>query len=76
MDRADYEWRYYIGGNCSFSNRFGGTIAKITHVEQGVYEAILLRDSDPYKPWSLGMYDESNKAEAVIEKVLEEVWEK
>ena len=75
MQKADYQWRYYIGGNCSLSNRFGGSIAKIDHVEQGVYEAILLRESDPYKPWSLGMYDESNKAQEAVHQALEPLWE-
>lgn len=77
MNRIDYEWRYYIGGNCSLSRRkYDGTIAKIDHFEQGKYEAILLRDGDPYKPWSLGIYTDSNKAQEVIEKALEHLWEK
>ena len=79
MERADYEWHYYIGGNCSLQPRKGGrNVAKIIHVEQGKYEALLLRweQWSQAEPWSLGIYNDSNEAQAVIEQTLQPLWEK
>ena len=77
MDRADYEWHYYIGGNCALKRRkYGGAIANIVHIEQGVYEASFFRDGDVYKTWSLGIYQDSNEAQKALEKALQPLWEK
>ena len=78
MDRADYEWRYFIGGDCALTRRKyqGLDLARIKHVEQGVYEAIILRNRDPNKLWSLGIYYDSDEAQEVIEQALEPLWEK
>lgn len=69
----DYEWHYFIGGNCALVRRkYGGSIASIKHIEQGVYEAFILRDHDPYKEISVGVFNDSNEAQAVINQILEE----
>ena len=45
MDRADYEWRYYIGGDCGLKHKkTSKPIGYIFHKEQGVYEAVLVRN--------------------------------
>lgn len=78
MDRADYEWHYYIGGNCALNRRkYGGVpLAIIQHVEQGVYEAYILRGDDLSDPWSVGIVNDSNEAQNLIEQALEHLWEK
>ena len=77
MDKADYEWHYFIGGNCSLRRRkYGGSLAIIQHKEQGVYEAQILRDHDAYKLWSLGVYNDSNEAQEAVEQALQPLWEK
>lgn len=73
MDRLDYEWHYYIGGRCALKRRkYGGVIATIEHIDQGVYEAFILRDHSPYKRWSLGIFTNSDQAQSIIEQVLKE----
>ena len=77
MDRADYEWAYFVGGNCALRFRKGGrSLARIDHIEQGVYEAFLLRwkQWDSADPWSLGIYDNPEKAIEVIEQALQPLW--
>ena len=79
MKRSDYEWAYFIGGNCALRQRKGGrSPARIDHIEQGKYEALLIRWKQwgMEEPWSLGVFDTSEEAEATIEKVLEDIWEK
>ena len=79
MDRADYEWHYFIGGNCMLRLRKGGrSAAKINHIEQGKYEAVVLRWEQwgSAEPWSLGVFDTPEEAEEVIEKTLQPLWEK
>ena len=73
---TDYEWHYFIGGNCSLIRRkYGGAIANIVHVEQGIYEANIFRDGDVNKPWSLGMFTDSKQAQDVINTTLENIHE-
>lgn len=83
MKRSDYEWVNYIGGDCGLRHRKTHTVeARIEHIEQGLYEALLMRRDESSSirwlkdPVSLGVFNSSEEAEAVIEKVLEEVWEK
>lgn len=77
MDKRDYEWHYYIGGNCSLTRRkYGGHLATIEHIEQGVYEAVVYRDQHLGKPISVGVFNDSNEAQEVIHQVLEPLWEK
>lgn len=79
MKRIDYEWAYFIGGNCALRQRKGGrSPARINHIEQGKYEALILRWEKwgMGEPWSLGIFNTPEEAIEVIEKVLEEVWEK
>jgi len=80
--RSDYEWVNYIGGSCGLRHRKMHKVdAKIEHIEQDQYEAVLLRRDDSKQGWllgevSLGVFDTSEEAEATIEKVLEDIWEK
>lgn len=80
--RSDYEWVNYIGGSCGLSNRKTTRVeARIVHIEQGQYEAVILRRDDSNQGWllgevSLGIFDTSEEAEVTIEKVLEDIWEK
>lgn len=77
MERMDYQWHYYIGGNCVLKRRkYGGAIAAIDHAEQGVYEAFILRDHDSYKAISVGVFNDSNEAQNQIETILGDIWEK
>lgn len=81
MRRSDYEWVNYIGGNCGLRHRKTNTIdARIEHIEQGLYEALIIRREGSMRwlkdPVSLGVFNSPEEAEAVIEKVLEDVWEK
>ena len=76
MDKRDYEWHYFIGGDCSLTRRkYGGTLARIHHIEQGIYEARILREHDPSKPWIVGMFTDSDKAQEIIHRALEPLWE-
>jgi hypothetical protein len=78
MDRADYEWANFIGGDCALRPRKGGRfVARINHIEQGKYEAVVLRWEQwgSAEPWSLGVFDTSEEAEAIIEKALQPLWE-
>lgn len=81
--RSDYEWVNYIGGSCGLRQRKdpNRVEARIVHIEQDQYEAVLLRRDDSNQGWllgevSLGVFDTSEEAEATIEKVLEDIWEK
>jgi hypothetical protein len=77
MDKRDYEWHYFIGGDCALIRRkYGGAIARIYQREQGIYEAMILREHNPYKTVPLGVFNDSNEAQEVIHQVLEPVWEK
>ena len=77
MNRADYEWHYFIGGDCALIRRtYGGALARTYQREQGIFEAMILREHNPYKSVSLGIFTDSNEAQAVIEKALENLWEK
>ena len=77
MERMDYEWHYYIGGNCALKRRkYGGAIATIDHAKQGAYEAFILRDHDPYKRLSVGIFNNTDEAQNVIETILGNIWEK
>ena len=83
MRRSDYEWVNYIGGSCGLRHRKTNTTdARIEHTEQDSYEALIMRrDETSPSRWlkgyvSLGVFNSSEEAEAVIEKVLEDVWEK
>lgn len=77
MDKADYEWRYYIGGDCSLTRRkYGGSLAKVYQREQGIFEAMILREHDPYKPISVGVFTDSNEAQEAVHNALEPIWEK
>lgn len=70
---ADYEWHYYIGGDCSLKHRkTHKRIAHIFHEEQGMYEARILRGEDPLRTISVGVFNDSNEAQEVINKILEE----
>lgn len=71
----DYEWHYYIGGDCSLKRRkYGGVLARIEHVEQGVYEAFINRKNiDEEADYiSVGVFNDSNHAQAIINQILEE----
>jgi len=71
----DYEWHYYIGGNCALKRRkYGQVVAVINHETQGSYEAFILRgDIDELKdPISVGVFTDSNEAQAIINQILEE----
>jgi hypothetical protein len=73
----DYEWHYYIGGDCGLKHRkLPERIAYIYHREQGQYEATLIRNQDLHgniiDTWSLGIFNDSNKAQAIINEILEE----
>lgn len=79
MERMDYEWHYYIGGNCSLRHRkTNEQIAQISHVEQGSYEALVNRKMGQNKSLqkssyiSVGVFNDSNEAQNVIETILEE----
>ena len=77
MDRADYEWHYFIGGDCALMRRkYGGALARIYQRKQGIFEAMVLREHDPYKPISVGVFNDSNEAQEVIHQVLQPIWEK
>ena len=76
MDRADYEWHYYIGGDCGLKHRkLPKRIAYIYHREQGQYEAVLVRNTDWHgnivDTWSLGIFTDSKQAQDVINTTLE-----
>jgi hypothetical protein len=75
----DYEWHYYIGGNCSLKHRkTREQIALIHHVELGIYEALINRKQGQNKSLqkssyiSVGIFNDSNEAQAVINQILEE----
>lgn len=81
MERMDYEWHYYIGGNCALQRRkYGGLLATITHTEQGVYEAAINRKNQAYPLAenfiSVGIFNATDEAQNVIETILEDIWEK
>lgn len=77
MNRMDYEWHYFIGGDCALMRRkYGGALARIYQGEQGIFEAMILREHNPYKPISLGIVNDSNEAQNLIEQALEHLWEK
>ena len=77
LDSKDYEWHYFIGGDCALMRRkYGGALARIYQREQGIYEAMILRELDPYKPIPLGIFNDCNEAQDVIHKALEPLWEK
>lgn len=79
MRRSDYEWVNYIGSGCALRARKGGrSAAQINHIEQGKYEALILRWEQwgMADPWSLGVFDSLEEAEEVIENVLQPLWEK
>lgn len=74
---ADYEWHYYIGGNCSLRHRKSNqTAAMIHHVVQGSFEALISRKQGTYPKEedfiSVGVFNDSNEAQEVINKILEE----
>lgn len=71
----DYEWHYYIGGSCTLRRKkYGGVLARIEHVEQGVYEAFINRKNpDEESDYiSVGVFNNSNEAQAIINQILEE----
>ena len=77
MDLADYEWHYYSGGNCALKRRkYGGVLATIIHNNQGIYEAAINRKDQVYPREenfiSVGVFNDSNEAQAVINQILEE----
>lgn len=79
MDRADYEWRYYIGGDCGLKHKkTSKPIGYIFHKEQGVYEAVLVRnvswDGLIEDLFPLGIFNDSNKAQDVIHEALQPHW--
>lgn len=81
MDRADYEWHYYIGGACGLQHRKLHTHkALIHHIEQGVYEALISRKDGDYPEEedfiSVGVFNDSNEAQNQIETILGDIWEK
>lgn len=75
---ADYEWHYYIGGSCALKRRkYGGILASIVHEKQGVYESFISRKGALTYPKeedfiSVGVFNDSNEAQAVINQILEE----
>jgi hypothetical protein len=81
MDRADYEWHYYIGGDCKFKHRkLNKPIGYIYHRRQGEYEAVLVRnvswDGLTEDVFPLGIFTDSNQAQDVVNKALQPLWEK
>ena len=71
----DYEWHYYIGGNCALKRKkYGGVLALIEHQSQGVYEAHINRKNfDEEADYiSVGVFNDSNHAQAIINQILEE----
>lgn len=81
MERMDYEWHYYIGGNCGLRHRKSNqTIAMIYHVVQGTYEALINRKPNEFlheKNFiSVGVFNDSNEAQNQIETILGDIWEK
>lgn len=78
MKRSDYEWAYFIGGNCALRRRGGGrSAARVDHTEQGKYEALVLRWNrwTADEPWSLGVFDTPEAAIEIIEQVIQPLWE-
>ena len=74
---ADYEWHYYIGGSCGLRHRkMHYHKALIHHVVQGSYEALISRKDGDYPKEedfiSVGIFNDSNEAQAVINQILEE----
>jgi hypothetical protein len=74
---ADYEWHYYIGGDCKLKHRkTHKPLAYIKHETQGVYEALVIRnvswDGLTEDVFPLGVFNDSNEAQEVINKILEE----
>jgi hypothetical protein len=71
----DYEWHYYIGGDCGLKHRKSHSpIAQIFHKEQGMYEAMIVRKvrHETLDLFSVGVFNDSNEAQAVINQILEE----
>jgi hypothetical protein len=76
MDRADYEWYYYIGGDMGLKRRkYGGTLAYVHHHIQGQYEAVISRE-ETQTPWTLGIFSSPDEAQEAVEQVLQPLWEK
>lgn len=78
MNRIDYEWRYFIGGDMALDRRkHGDRLAYIRHFVQDRYEALLSRGRFGEKePWSIGVYCNPDEAQQAVEKALEDRWEK
>ena len=75
MDLSDYEWHYFIGGNCGLQHRkLPYHIAYIYHLEQGIFEAVLNREKNwmagGIDPFSLGIFDSPDEAQRIIETTL------
>ena len=72
---TNHEWHYYIGGNCALKERNQNkkVVARIEHVEQGVYEAILVRREEKYHNvkdyFPLGTFNNETDAMKSIERV-------
>ena len=73
---TDYEWLYYIGGDCGFRDiKQNHVIARINHIVQGTYEALLVRREDDWPRsikgyFPLGRFDNPESAQEVIESVV------
>jgi len=79
MNKLDYEWHYFIGGDCALMpRRQGKEIARIYHREQGVYEAVLCRwnGSKRAEPFPLGIVYSPDEAQEIIHQALQPLWEK
>ena len=69
IDLSSYEWHYFIGGDCGLKHRETFlNIAFIAHIEQGVYEARLMRDKGEF--FCLGVFDSPDEAQRIIETTL------
>lgn len=73
----DYEWHYYIGGDCGLKHRkTHKPLAYIKHEAQGIYEALIIRrvsdDGFDEDVFPVGVFNDSNEAQAVINQILEE----